>query len=187
VFDVEARVMYAFAAVAGVFVALAVGALLLMGRGLGNAPFRLAAAVRIGADRIERWRLRWYQVEGAWRETSHDAGSMRVAFASSIGSRMFDFVEAYVVLSALGVPHTLPAAIAGVATYQLVSWVTPFVPMQAGTAEGGAYLLFELLGLPPQAGVMLELVRKARRLAFIALAVALLGWHTARQVLKRPT
>lgn len=184
-FDVEPRAMAAFAGITAVFVVLGVGATVLMWRGVGETPFRVARWVRISDARLDRWRTRWAEVEGTWRETSHDAGSMRVAFAASIGSRLFDFAEAYTVLSALGVDHTLAAAVASVANYQVVVWVTSFVPMQAGTAEGGAYVLFQLLGLPPQAGVLLELVRKARRLVFIALAIALLGWHTARQVMKQ--
>lgn len=184
-FDVESRAMIAFAGVATVFVALGAGAGLLMWRGIGTAPFRVARWLRVSEARIERWQERWQEVEGAWRETSANPGAMRLAFASSIASKLFDFGEAYVILSALGIEPTLAAAVASVANYQVVVWVTPFVPMQAGTAEGGAYVLFGLLGLPPQAGVLLELIRKARRLCFIALAIALLGWHTARQVMKQ--
>ncbi|HUH04713.1 MAG TPA: lysylphosphatidylglycerol synthase transmembrane domain-containing protein [Kofleriaceae bacterium] len=184
-FEVEPRAMIAFAGVAAVFLVLGAGAVLLMWRGLGDAPFRVARWVRVSAARIERWQGRWQEVEGAWRETSANPGAMRLAFGSSIASKLFDFGEAYVILSALGVEPALAAAVASVANYQVVVWVTPFVPLQAGTAEGGAFVLFGLLGLPPQAGVLLELIRKARRLVFIALAIALLGWHTARQVMKQ--
>ena len=70
---------------------------------------------------------------------------------------------------------------------QAISWALFFVPFQAGSAEGGAYAIFEAAGLSSAAAVVSELARKLRRLVFIALGVALLGLTAVRRPVPRAT
>ena len=42
--------------------------------------------------------------------------------------------------------------------------------------------MFESLGLPPTAGVLLELIRRARRLVFVGIAIGIVGWQGLRGV-----
>jgi hypothetical protein len=60
------------------------------------------------------------------------------------------------------------------------------VPLQAGSAEGGAYIVFQAVGLSPATGVLVEIGRKLRRVVFITLGVSLLGWDTFFQFRRKP-
>lgn len=173
-FEVDPAFMTGFWIIGGVFAVLGVVALLLMWRGVGEAPLRVARWFGVKRD---DW---WHETRAAWSEAAASPRHMRRAFAASATSRVFDFVEAGLILHLLGIDQMIAATVVSEAGYQVVYWGTSFVPMQAGTAEGGAYLLFEGLGLAPTAGVLLELIRRARRLVFIGIAVAIVGWQGVR-------
>ena len=173
-FDVDPDFMTGFWVVGGVFAVLGVGALALMWRGVGDLPLRVA---RWFGVKREDW---WHETAAAWAQAAASPHHMRRAFAACALSRCFDFVEAGLILHLLGIDQMAAATVVSAAGYQVVYWGTSFVPMQAGTAEGGAYLLFQSLGLPPTAGVLLELIRRARRLVFVAIALGIVGWQGLR-------
>lgn len=168
-----------------VFFLAAVAALVFLYRGPGDVPFRLALRLRVSPERVGRWRARWREVEDDWMEVSQERGQMAVAWISGILSRTAAVVEAIIILYFLGADQVIAVAVLSLAGYQLVNWLTAFVPMQAGTTEGGAYVLFAAVGLSPVLGVLLELVRRIRRLLFIVFGVAVLGWPTFRGLMRR--
>jgi uncharacterized membrane protein YbhN (UPF0104 family) len=166
------------------FIAGAV-ALVFLRRGPGDVPFRVALRLGVGPERVGRWRARWHAVESDWLEASGDRRQMAVAWVSGVLSRTAAAVEAMIILHFLGAEQIVAVGLLSLAGYQLVNWLTAFVPMQAGTSEGGAYVLFAAVGLSPVLGVLLELVRRIRRLVFICAGVAVLGWPTFRRLMKR--
>lgn len=179
--DVDSRARLLLGTGAVIFALLAAIALLLLHRGPGALPFRLLRRIGVSEERAARWRKTWEETESRWREGMASGGSMGTAWISAILSRGANVAEAALILSLLGTQSPATAAVLSLAGYQLVIWLTPYVPYQAGTAEGGSYMLFSLVGFNPAHGVMLELVRKGRRLVFIVLGLTILGWHRAQQ------
>jgi hypothetical protein len=100
---------------------------------------------------------------------------------TTILSRCANLTETALILHFLGADNVLFAAFLSLASSQLVGWVFSFVPMSAGSAEGGAYIVFSAVGLSPELGVLVEIGRKLRKVVFISLGVTVLGWDTFRQ------
>jgi hypothetical protein len=161
---------------AAIFAVLGAGAFLIFWFGVGRWPFKVLRFFRVPRKRVERWEKKWRRVAEEWRTSVRDESSMRLAFLCNLGSRAIAVVEPWLALYMLQVDHALAAAWLSSASYQVVNWLTSFVPMQAGTAEAGAYGLFSGLGLPTGAGVLLEILRKLRRVTFITLGIGVLGW-----------
>jgi uncharacterized membrane protein YbhN (UPF0104 family) len=172
-------------ATAGVFGVLGLATVLLLTRGPGELPFRVARRVGLGKARVERWQHTWKKVESHWQEAIHDRHGMYIMLASGVASRLASIAEIVIILLLLRRDQVLAVATLTLASSQMVAWLTSFVPMQAGTSEGGAYLLYTQLGLSPGLGVAVELVRRIRRLTFIGIGVSLLGWQTFREFTTR--
>lgn len=172
---------------AGFLIAGAVG-LLILRRGLGQWPFAVMRKVgigrfRIGKERVERWQKGWHKVEKAWQSATAVPGAMIRIWGGMILSRLCNVLEAGLYLYFLGGDHIVAGAFLSLASYQFSGWVFTFVPMQAGMAEGSAYVMFSAVGLSPQLGVMVEIGRKVRKLVFIGLGVSVLGWDTFRRMM----
>lgn len=163
----------------GAFLIAAVLLAIFLRVGAGELPFRVLRRVRVPAQRVEAWRVKWQSVERLRRS---EAGARRRAWAS-FGIIMLGrtglVLENWVILHALHQPGFLLAAVSA-AGEQLVAWATQFVPFQAATAEGGAYYLFAAVGRTPAMGVALELVRKSRRVVFLAVATVIIAIRQAR-------
>jgi len=75
-------------------------------------------------------------------------------------------VEIWIILRLLGLP-TSPAACVGIEVLSvLINSLFFFMPAKMGTQEGGKMLIFGLLGLPPEKGLVLGLVRRAREITW---------------------
>ena len=180
-FGVSGAPAVAFALVSvGFLLAGAIG-LVLLARGVGDWPFALLRRLRVAPERVDRWRAGWLKVEASWKTATSDRRAMVGAWLATIASRLTAVAETALLLHLLGGDQLLAAALLSLGTAQAVGWLLSIVPMQAGTGEGGAYLVFAAVGLAPELGVLIELGRKLRRVGFIALGVILLGWDTARR------
>jgi len=89
--------------------------------------------------------------------------------------RLLQVLEVWIILVALLPDHSLTwllllSVLTQTAT-QLLAWAMTFVPGQMGVAEGGAALLFKLLGLNPLTGLSMELVRRIRKILGIAIGL----------------
>lgn len=180
--DVEGRVATVFLITAGAFTAIGLVSVWLLYRGIGEIPFRLLRVLGFGEQRVDRWRDSWKRVEELWHDATGNRGRMRTAWLSQLASRAISVGENALILAFLGADNAIAIATISLASFQLIHWTTSFVPLQTGTAEGTAYVLFRSIGLAPHIGVLMELVRKVRRLAFIGIGVGLLGWSTFRQL-----
>src|SRR6266545_3556859 len=185
--DVDRLFGIGFVAVGLGFLAAGVVAVVIMRRGLGGWPFVVMRRVgfgrfRVSRARAERWRGTWRKVEKAWKQAAARPGAMRTIWAASVVSRLANVLESGLFLYFLGSEHVVAGAFISLASAQFSGWMFWFVPMQAGTAEGSALVLFGAVGLAPHVGLMVEIGRKARRLVFIVLGVTVLGWGTFRRL-----
>ena len=189
IFDVSGTMAAVFALVSGAFVIAGAIGLLILNRGVGRLPFLLlrvgVGRFRLSRERVERWRKEWKSIEETWQEASRDHVAMQTAWVCAITSRLSDVAETALILYFLGGEHILPAAVLSLGASQAVSWTLFFVPLQVGTAEGSAYLVFSAVGLTPEIGFLVEIGRKLRRVVFITLGISLLGWDSFTQF-RRP-
>ena len=63
---------------------------------------------------------------------------------------------------------------------QLATNLTVFIPFELGSKEGGLYLIFELLGLPPALGVYASVMSRLRELTWIGIGLTL-TWVSGRR------
>lgn len=185
VFDTRGPAAVMFWVASGVFLAAGAIGLLILHRGLGGWPFLLLRHAGLGRfrpskARVQKWRAGWRKVEAAWQATSGDRKARDTAWLSAIASRMCNVLETALILYFLGGDQIIAAAVLSLGGSQMVGWLFSFVPLGAGSAEGGAYVLFSAAGLPPKLGVLVEIGRKLRRIVFITLGVSVLGWDTFR-------
>lgn len=160
---------------AAVFAVLGGALAFVVRRGTGDWPFRLLRRLRVRADRVERARAFWHKTEAAARRRGKGRRRIAALFAISMASRLAGALEAFIILAAIGpAPHPLVACLT-LANGQVTTWLTSFVPFQAGTAEGAGWLLFRGLALDPRDGIFLELVKKARRVVYFLVGIAVLG------------
>jgi hypothetical protein len=170
---------------AGVFLLAGIASIVLLRRGPIESPFRLARRLGIKEAKVEAARAWWRRVENLSRSTAGDPRRMAIAGVAALLSRLATVGEVAIILYFLGF-DSMAVSFLTLANNQLVFTIMPFVPMQAGTAEGGSYLLFAAAGMPPQIGVLMELVRKVRRLVFVTIGVALIGTQAFRQYATAP-
>jgi hypothetical protein len=185
VFDTRGPAATMFWVASGVFLIAGAVGMLVLHRGLGGWPFLLVRRAGLGRfrpsrARVDKWRASWRKVEAAWQSTAGDRRARDAAWLSAIASRMCNVLETALILYFLGGDRIVAAAVLSLGSSQIVGWLFSFVPMGAGTAEGGAYVVFRAAGLSPDLGVLVEIGRKLRRVIFIALGVAVLGWDTFR-------
>ena len=174
-----------FGVVGVVFLCAGAIGLTILRRGVGSWPFRALRKIGIGRfrvpkRRIERWQKSWTKVEKAWTEATEVRGAMLTIWVSCVLSRLANVGETALLLYFLGGDRVIAAAFLNLAGSVFTGWVLGFVPMQAGTAEGSAYIVFRAVGLSPELGVLVEICRKLRRVVFIFVGVSVLGWETFR-------
>lgn len=161
--------------VAAIFAVLGVLLLLLVRHGAGSLPFRMARRLGVGAARVERAERFWQRVEDAARQRGKSPRRMALVGAIAIVGRVGGAVEAGVYLAYAGADvHPLVACLT-LANGQIMAWLTFFIPFQAGSAEGATWLLFRQLGLDPGTGVLIELVKKGRRVVFFLVGLIAIG------------
>ena len=179
-FEVDPIARPVVIAAAAAFAALFVAASLLLFTRIGGWPLSILERLGVSAERVGRWREKWTRVEGAWAEVAGNRRRLAGVLAGGVAIRAINVIEGAVILAALGVEPLWASAMAAYASFQIAYWLTGFVPLQAGTAEGGAYATFAAMGLSGAAGVAVELTRKLRRLTFIAAGLVVLALGLAR-------
>lgn len=123
-------------------------------------------------------------VKGA-REAGKDPARLGCALGVITVKRILFVAELAVVLELLGSPKALSLGLLCTASTQLAAWVMPFVPGQAGAAEGSVYLVAHALGAAPALAITAFLVIRAKRTLFAVLLLGVLTWvHPERQVLQ---
>jgi len=130
--------------------------------------FREGAGATLGAkaDRVDA--LTSSFLGGGWR--------FWASIALHLAGRTMGAVEAWIIVTALGVPFSLAGAVFVIAVAHVaVNLAFSIVPSQLGVQEAAAYLLFAAVGLDPASGVTLMLVRRVRGFVWIAVGLLLAG------------
>jgi hypothetical protein len=144
--DVDPLFGVGFAIIGAGFLGAGVVGVIIMRRGLGGWPFVILRRAGIGRfrfskQRVDRWwRSKWRKVEKAWKEATSVPGAMRRIWIASVLSRLANVTEAGLFLYLLGGEHVVAGAFISLASSQFSGWMFWFVPMQAGTAEGSAFI-----------------------------------------------
>jgi hypothetical protein len=159
----------------GVVVALVAGLLFALRRGLCATSIGLARRCRaIGSARAERWSARTATIDTHLRELGGPASRRGLAFVSA--SRAASWLGTLVLLPALGVPLTVPCAIAVLSLGVLISWLSDAMPLGLGIADGGQCTLYTALGATPAVGLAIAMIGRARSClaGMVSLAIAAL-------------
>jgi len=88
---------------------------------------------------------------------------------------LVEALEVYVIISCLGLPVTLPAAISIGALSVFIKGGTFFIPGSVGAQEGGNLLLLLAFGYTDLDGITFALLRRFRELVWIAIGLACLA------------
>jgi len=113
-------------------------------------------------------------------------GRFWAALALEYTGRCLYAVEYWLICFGMGIPASFPKIylIAGLSSFVLNALF--LVPFELGSKEGILYLLFDLTGLDPHAGVSMAIVSRARDLLWIAVGLALLSILRPRQSAPAP-
>ena len=90
--------------------------------------------------------------------------------------KLIGFLEVWVIFIYLDAPIGWFDSFLIYAFLQLITILFFFIPSQIGVAEGGTYHLFAWVGLPPEIGVAMTIIRRIRTLAWVFLGYALVAF-----------
>lgn len=103
--------------------------------------------------------------------------SFRRAVAWAVVARVLRLGEFVVLLYALLPDRDLSFlvlfALLTQTTMQLITWSLAFIPGRVGVLEGGSALLFELVGLGPELGLSVAILRRVRRVAGLSVGLVI--------------
>jgi hypothetical protein len=110
---------------------------------------------------------------------ARELGRRRLAAALALTAlkRLVHPLEAVLILWWLGHGPDWSAAFFSQPATQALAGLASFAPLGLGTTEPAAWALFRGLGRAAELGVVIELARDARRLLFVGLGLAGLGWR----------
>jgi len=131
------------------------------------------------------WLADWTRDADAWRRLDRNIfGSFRACPGSNALSVFFfalgwgmGAVEVYLILYFLQAPADWRIAVGIEGLSILVDMSFFYVPAKIGTQEGGKYFIFLLLGLDPQSGFALGVVRRLREIAWALFGMLILGYY----------
>jgi len=163
---------------AGMMLVLICGVLVVAGliwiqrRGIFSTVLSITNALKLKLAVIEKHRAKIQEVDQTITGFYRDH---RPRFYSSTAfyftGWLVDTLEIYLVAHLLGMPITLPQAIAVEAFTSVAKMLGMWVPGSIGVQESGIIMLGKLAGLPETLCVAYALLRRAREVIFV-----LLGW-----------
>jgi uncharacterized protein (TIRG00374 family) len=128
-------------------------------------------------ERVDRWIAEIHQIDEHVRDfASQHPRDFWVGVLQLVASKVLQALELWVILIALHARSGPGFTLLVVSIGQLISWLANLIPFGLGAAEGGNYLLFQMLHADPSTGVMVQIVARLRKVVFIALGLAVLGW-----------
>lgn len=160
----------------GVGLAIIIPAMVALGvlvqRGAISSLVGLARRARlINGDRAKRVKARLVEVDRHIRELQRNrsAGTWKGLIWVGV-SKCVTWSSTILMVYAIGV-HPRPSVVIGVLSIGvLIQWISSIIPMGLGLADGGNYVLFDLLGATKAQGVVYTMMNRAR-----SVAVALIG------------
>lgn len=157
------------------FAALAVTLVFVQRRGMFAPLLRFAQRFGLPARAPELMR----RLERLDAEIAHfhvdTNGSFLLSAMSFFAGWCMGVVEIYLILWFLGVPVTVHRALTIEVLSVTIDGALFFVPLKAGTQEGGKVLIFTVLGLDPAKGLALGIVRRIRELTWASIGLLILS------------
>ncbi|HEY0776773.1 MAG TPA: lysylphosphatidylglycerol synthase domain-containing protein [Gemmatirosa sp.] len=166
-------------AVSIVLVPASAGALLLLrARVLGRALDALGRArgtlgMRL-ASRLEPRRAALAAVDADLAAVARHPATLAVALGAEVAGRFLAALEFVFVARVAGARFGYADAVVAAGVSQVVMNLLFFVPFEAGTREGGLFLVARLLGLAPSVGIYAALVTRLRELTWIGIGLVLI-------------
>lgn len=159
------------------FSALVIGLVVLQRRGMFAPLLRLVERVGLPKRAPEVMRRIQYLDAEIARFHSNANGAFFLSCAGFLAGWTMGVVEMYLILWFLGVPVTVHRALTIEVLSVAIDGMLFFVPLKAGTQEGGKVLIFTLLGLDPAKGLAAGIVRRIRELTWASVGLAILSRH----------
>ncbi len=160
-----------------IFSVLIAGLVLLQRRGMFAPLLRLAHRLGLPARTPDTLR----RLEHLDREIARFHGAAMAPFLSSSAIFFLGWcagvIEIYLILWLLDVPVTWHRALTIEVLSVAIDGTLFFVPLKAGTQEGGKVLIFTILGLDPAKGLALGIVRRIRELSWALIGLVILSRH----------
>lgn len=131
------------------------------------------------------WFRQWAENEDIWRKLDEGIfGSFRRHPIDNALSVLFftlgwgmGAVEIFLILYFLQVPCGWATAVEIEGLSMLIDMLFFFVPAKIGSQEGGKYAIFLLLGLNPESGFALGVVRRLREIAWTLIGFLAFGYY----------
>jgi uncharacterized protein (TIRG00374 family) len=135
------------------------------------------------APRLERARATLEHIDSQMTvltEADGERSRLIAAVVAEVAGRCVAMLEFLFIARAMGLHIGYPTAFVIGAFSQLVIVLTIFLPFELGSREGGLYLIYQLLGLPPALGVYTAVVTRLRELIWIAIGLTFV-WVSGRR------
>jgi hypothetical protein len=141
---------------------------------------RALDTLRRFAPRLERARATLEHVDSQMTVlTDGERPRLIAAVVAEVAGRCVAMLEFLLIARAMGLHIGYPTAFLIGAFSQLAIVLTIFMPFELGSREGGLYVIFRLLGLPPALGVYTAIVTRLRELIWIAIGLTFV-WVSGR-------
>jgi len=126
----------------------------------------------VSQARLDAWQDHLREVDRHIRELHKDrsTGTWH-GILWILASRLVSWVSTMTLIGAVGVAITPTLVIGFLSVGALISWIASVVPLGLGVADGGNYVLFDLLGASGPQGAFVTMLSRAR-----SLLVALVGF-----------
>ena len=95
------------------------------------------------------------------------------SLAAEYAARVFSMLEFYIIARAMGTPVGFGTAFLIGGFSSLVVNLFFFMPFNVGSKEGGLFMIFAALGLPPRLGVAAAVLSRLREISWIAIGLLL--------------
>ena len=95
------------------------------------------------------------------------------SLAAEYAARVFSMLEFFIIARAMGAPVSFGTAFLIGGFSSLVVNVFFFMPFNVGSKEGGLFMIFAALGLPPRLGVAGAVLWRLRKISWIAIGLLL--------------
>ncbi|MFH2010775.1 MAG: lysylphosphatidylglycerol synthase domain-containing protein [bacterium] len=178
--DMSPLLMWGTLAVTVVVAAILAGLTLAIRWGMAERFMRALRFLRLPIKNIESVIERAKQVDEQARTFARER---RMSFWRAFGwifmARTMAVVEIWLILLIIGHPAGFATLMLLQASSLLVYVIFFFVPSQMGANELGSTVIFKLLNYNPQTGLLMELVRRLRKISVIIIGLCVFGIRTA--------
>lgn len=136
--------------------------------------------------RLQDRRVSLLTIDEQIKQLYHERrGAFYGSIALEFAARIIASLEFYFIGSAVGLGLTFLEALYINAASSLILNLLFFVPFEAGTREGGLYLVMQSLGYPPGIGIYMGLINRLRELCWIFIGLILVYFSGRRPSLQR--